>query len=905
MLIVGIRSFVPVSTAGGQGAQWLRYHSERRAHRIHAEMGRSTLDVVVAIAVAAPVTRKRKTAAWTRPSVGFETVDTVKETLMRQIWIMVLCMSSAAVTFANAVPAWSAEQITCTGKIVNEQGQPIAGVEVKLYRVAVETESLSYKLGLAQERTTEADGTFALKTEGGGDEYSGQAIILAGKEGLALGWANWRLQADSEVEIALGPPTVLAGTVVDEAGNPISDADVGISFMLVQAGGQPRYLVGDMSLELLTAKSDAEGKFSFNRIPAAASAEFLIKKSGRATISTFDPQNFQGGSLQYTGGQTDIKITQPLGATIEGVVVEKVGGKPVGGMRIMALRGRNQPTFGLEPVVSRENGTFSIGGLAPGQHLLQVVSPPGETTAWIAGPVEVLTEAGKTQGGVKVEVTKGGVLEVLVTDSVSGQPVEGATVSVQPAGGGTGSGNRTDKAGIAQVRLAPGEYEIAYLHKQGYSRQRLPQDTITVEDGKTVRVEQELTSLPKITGVVRDDQGRLVAGARIKVCPWGQGETTSDSEGRFEVRRDAPNRAPSVVPYVVARHFERNLAAAVEIGEDQKVVDVNMTTGVTCAGKVVDVDGKPIENARVYLTFWSSGHGSSMAHQEKTTDADGYYEIKAVPRHYRYSVNAGAEGYGQDYVHISPEDARDRFMVETISLATADLSISGIVVDSEGKPVDNAQVSCQGRGQPHRRTQTDENGQFTLESVCAGKITISSYKSVGEYLYGRTETEGGAGDVRVVISQRPTSTRYEPKRPPSLIGEPLPDSKALGAGLLPGDTEGKRLLVCFWDMQQRPSRHCLTQLAKQAEMLKDKGVIVVAVQASKMDQKALDEWVKTYKIPFPVGMVQSSFEKARFSWGIRSLPWLILTDRTHIIRAAGFRVNELSEKIREMTDGKP
>jgi hypothetical protein len=62
--------------------------------------------------------------------------------------------------------------------------------------------------------------------------------------------------------------------------------------------------------------------------------------------------------------------------------------------------------------------------------------------------------------------------------------------------------------------------------------------------------------------------------------------------------------------------------------------------------------------------------------------------------------------------------------------------------------------------------------------------------------------------------------------------------------------------------------------------------------------------VEKYKVPFSVGMIQNDFEKARFSWGIRSLPWLIVTDRTHIIRSTGFRINELNEKIKEMTDEK-
>jgi len=128
--------------------------------------------------------------------------------------------------------------------------------------------------------------------------------------------------------------------------------------------------------------------------------------------------------------------------------------------------------------------------------------------------------------------------------------------------------------------------------------------------------------------------------------------------------------------------------------------------------------------------------------------------------------------------------------------------------------------------------------------------------------------------------------------------------KDLNVNPSPGETDGKIILVCFWDMEQRPSRRCVTQLAKQTEQLKEKEVIVIAVQTSKIDRKSLDEWVKKYKIPFPIGIVQDNFEKIRFSWGIRSLPWLILTDRTHMIRSTGFRLSELDEKIKEMNDEK-
>ena len=138
----------------------------------------------------------------------------------------------------------------------------------------------------------------------------------------------------------------------------------------------------------------------------------------------------------------------------------------------------------------------------------------------------------------------------------------------------------------------------------------------------------------------------------------------------------------------------------------------------------------------------------------------------------------------------------------------------------------------------------------------------------------------------------------------NLIGKPLPSLEGFMIGLEQDYNKEKTLLVCLWDMQQRPSRNCLLQLSKRAQELKAKKVSIVAVQASKVDQNALDKWLKKFNIPFPVGMVQTDAEKTRFSWGVKSLPWLILTDREHVVVTEGFGLDELNTKISEIENAK-
>jgi len=134
-----------------------------------------------------------------------------------------------------------------------------------------------------------------------------------------------------------------------------------------------------------------------------------------------------------------------------------------------------------------------------------------------------------------------------------------------------------------------------------------------------------------------------------------------------------------------------------------------------------------------------------------------------------------------------------------------------------------------------------------------------------------------------------------------LPGQGLPTFDNIKIDFNSENSKGKAILFCFFDMEQRPSRHYIQELAKQAEQLGQKGVTVVAVQASKVDKSTLDECLQKRNISFPVGMIEGDEEKTRFNWGVKSLPWLILTDRKHIVQSNGFTLSELDEKLKQIS----
>ncbi len=131
----------------------------------------------------------------------------------------------------------------------------------------------------------------------------------------------------------------------------------------------------------------------------------------------------------------------------------------------------------------------------------------------------------------------------------------------------------------------------------------------------------------------------------------------------------------------------------------------------------------------------------------------------------------------------------------------------------------------------------------------------------------------------------------------TLIGQSLPDMTNIGIGISSQEVNDKMILFCFFDIEQRPSRNCILELSKNAKGLKSQEIQIIAIQSSKIEQVKLDEWLKENKISFPVGIIKENEEQTRFNWGVKALPWLILTDKEHVITVEGFSIDEIGEKL--------
>lgn len=451
----------------------------------------------------------------------------------------------------------------------------------------------------------------------------------------------------------------------------------------------------------------------------------------------------------------------------------------------------------------------------------------------IAKTNEPEKRASNTEQSIKAETNKFGVLEIKLIDSITNEPVEDANVVIDVNNIKEKYGYEVDKYGsviiktdingIARIKLLPGESGEVFPRNSDYYPPG--KKTFAIEKDKTTSIEFNYVPL-KFVGIVRDETGNSLEGVKVLLTHSGQKVNVSNKEGRFETEWDMVFGPPGMALFLIARDEERNLCIAERITKPDQKFDLKLKSGLALAGKIVDPNGKGVNNAGIKIilkgiegvdggTIFSTIRDSNTVQ----TDFNGKFEIKAIPYDFIYNFFVSAKGYGRKYTgELSSVHAEDNYLdIGTIVLPFSGYTHSGI--GAEGK-------------------------NFLL---------------TGKKLPGLNDFY------------------FENKLP---------------------ELKNRNMLICLFDIEQRPSRNCIIELSKKAQELDAKGVDVILIHASKVEKEYLDNWFKDNNISFPIGMIESGEEKIKFNWGVKALPWLILTDKEHIVINEGFSISEIGEKLK-------
>lgn len=469
------------------------------------------------------------------------------------------------------------------------------------------------------------------------------------------------IQKDPQVATAdeTPAPGVVRGVLVNVAdGAPLAGAQV------ILGGRKKRD----------QAKSDANGRFQFDDVPPDPRQYEIWAYSGNLVTAKTEIE--QAISADGTSARfSPLRLEMREGKQVKFLVRSAVSGKPVPGADIK---------FGYP---DRRTATTGAAGTALVQGLL---SQDYEATIDARGHAQQTIEIDLAQSRqlteLRIDLAAGGTVRGVAVDK-DGKPVGGATVLyyLRSGYGSFGDAQRTDPQGKFQNSFLPvgKPVKLSVQHDDFLTRE---QEIVLTEENREQDVSLTLTRRPRgksIRGVVKDDQGNPVPGARVANdggAPNLRREATTNPQGEFTLD-DLHEAYTGYQIYVEAKTFAPN-KLVVEPGtvDSPAVVNVTLKPGHSVRGRIVDENSRP--KREVHITPRSVAYSRANMGDSLQTDAEGRFAFDSLPEDVRFDVSAP----GYPYLHHTalPLDSDDPV---TLTLEAPGM-LRGQVVDANtGAPV--------------------------------------------------------------------------------------------------------------------------------------------------------------------------------------------------------------------------
>ena len=385
-----------------------------------------------------------------------------------------------------------------TGVVVDPAGEPIESATVQL-RVEVKD---GYSFGLNSK--TNAEGAYTIRGLIPGEAYVGSARH---KDWVPAAIAKFTA-SDQMVEhepLLLTTGSILRGRVVDVAGESVPGARVRVK---VVDSEHPLHRLHDSRTSLGT-DADEDGRFKLSHLGAG---------DYRVRVRAFGFAHFESEviSLRIGGSQLERDFVLGGGGRVSGEVVLH-DGQPLADAEIEIRR-----TSGgvCARASSDSDGQFLVAGLADDVYKVYAS----------------LTDLGSTEApgvtvGERVRLVLGGQGRIAgrVVDAWSDSPIEAFSVSLVPRSEGKTDMARLLRSGGVEPtshRFAnpDGRFELPPIEAGSYSlviradNYCLYRDwDARVSNGKSLKIRAALQPGALLEGRVVDNEGRPVAGARVRM----------------------------------------------------------------------------------------------------------------------------------------------------------------------------------------------------------------------------------------------------------------------------------------------------------------------------------------------------------------------------------------------------
>jgi protocatechuate 3,4-dioxygenase beta subunit len=496
-------------------------------------------------------------------------------------------------------------------RVIDQQRQPVARAYVNVTRTGENGQQGFFFPAECSDssrpdcRRSGADGFVSFRTAAGP-----HAVSVTGDDVAPKRLPHQTLTAKSEpVVIQVDRGVEISGHVLHADGTPVSDAIVEMP-----AANMPSR----------SATSDSDGAFKLTGIP-----------SGAASVTAFSAdRRLSSQAVGVTAPAKDVTITMPLGARIEGRVVDRSTKQPVTDFTISlpspSRGGRGGP--GSQPQqFHADDGTYAIDNVTPG-----VVQIGVTATGYVAGSrSDIAAEDGKTVSGVDVQLDRGASITGKVTSS--GAPVAGVQVQVTASRMPPSANTTTDADGSYNIDgIAEGDRTLQF-QKTGFIIVRKP---VEVTAGKELRLDVELDHGRELRGRVVDRTGRGIAGGLVALDGNGGNRmpgnfTPTDADGTFVMQGVADG------VYKVTARKDGYISADVNdvAVPQQQALTFTLDNGATITGHVTGLT--PDELTQVMV---SASGGSSR--NQTAADASGNFTLHGLPDG-RVRVDAMLSGAGR------------------------------------------------------------------------------------------------------------------------------------------------------------------------------------------------------------------------------------------------------------------
>jgi hypothetical protein len=508
------------------------------------------------------------------------------------------------------------------------------------------------------------------------------------------------------------PPPQVRVAIEDLEGARVAAAEVQLCRQL-QRGDR----LGSRRARCVTLAETAQGIYSADR-PVDGEYELTAKAVGLAQ------QTVRGVAIGSTSGDLGTVVLEPE-VTVTGTVVDAAGnglvGITVGALVVLPNGQRTHPAGRVE---TGSDGHFRLAGFTAGEGV--VISAAGPHHLRLETPVVA------PRSGLEVVLTRGARISGRVVDE-EGEPL--APVTVTAARPGSGPSFRDTP--IREAAGADGTFDIGPVPEGPWEITALF-GTATV--ARTVEVEaagEDVADIElvlerpdgEVTGVVVDDRGRPVVGARVTAPP--NAHTESDADGRFELNGTAVGERVTIQASSEDRRrtFER---VRVESG---LVTEVRLVLPgpKVLTGRVVDGAGNPIAGAAVGPTLGPFAEGPGT-----TTGTDGAFSLEIQP-HPGAQIEIRAEGFKSAVVPVAT-GATDLGDV----VLHSGHRVAGMVRDPDGTALQGASVvALNAAGKRGGSVTSRWDGSWELEL------------GPGEWRFEATTTAGQFGSAQARVGDPP------------------------------------------------------------------------------------------------------------------------------------------------------